>query len=192
LRRRCPSGFEATAWGGRKSRWWRVRPRTVESCQRLRQLGKEGFATKRPDIGRNVSNPPNRAAVSRPSSAAAETGRVWAPPCGTRADGGCGPLERLDPQFVGESQPHLVRGHPAQRLLRRIPRALPHAGVGHISGKYGRFRDQPPRELAIATVAERQHNLIHCGGVWSYADTGTLFAPTYHSTHRSPSVLLFR
>jgi Transcriptional regulator, AbiEi antitoxin len=34
-------------------------------------------------------------------------------------------------------------------------------GVGHISGKYGRFRDQPPRELAIATVAERQHNLIH-------------------------------
>jgi hypothetical protein len=34
-------------------------------------------------------------------------------------------------------------------------------GVGHISGKYGRFRDQPPRELAIARVAERQHNLIH-------------------------------
>jgi very-short-patch-repair endonuclease len=34
-------------------------------------------------------------------------------------------------------------------------------GVGHISGKYVRFRDQPPRELAIARVAERQHNLIH-------------------------------
>jgi hypothetical protein len=34
-------------------------------------------------------------------------------------------------------------------------------GVGHISGKYGRFRDQPPRELAIARFAERQPNLIH-------------------------------
>jgi hypothetical protein len=34
-------------------------------------------------------------------------------------------------------------------------------GVGHISGKYGRFRDQPPRDVAIASVAERPHNLIH-------------------------------
>ena len=34
-------------------------------------------------------------------------------------------------------------------------------GVGHISGKCVRFRDQPPRELAVARVAERQHNLIH-------------------------------
>jgi very-short-patch-repair endonuclease/predicted transcriptional regulator of viral defense system len=34
-------------------------------------------------------------------------------------------------------------------------------GVGHISGRYVRFRDPPPRELAIARVAERQHNLIH-------------------------------
>jgi hypothetical protein len=34
-------------------------------------------------------------------------------------------------------------------------------GVGHVPSVYRTLRDQPPRELAIARVAERQHNLIH-------------------------------
>jgi hypothetical protein len=34
-------------------------------------------------------------------------------------------------------------------------------GVGHVPSVYPTLRDQPPRELAIARVAERQHNLIH-------------------------------
>jgi hypothetical protein len=34
-------------------------------------------------------------------------------------------------------------------------------GVGHVPSIYPTLRDQPPRELAIARVAERRHNLIH-------------------------------
>jgi hypothetical protein len=34
-------------------------------------------------------------------------------------------------------------------------------GVRHVPSIYPTLRDQPPRELAIARVAERQHNLTH-------------------------------
>ena len=52
-------------------------------------------------------------------------------------------------------------------------------GVGHISGEYVRFRDQPPRELAIARIAERQHNLIRLSQLQALglsADAPAIFA----------------
>jgi hypothetical protein len=45
-------------------------------------------------------------------------------------------------------------------------------GVGHVPSVYRTLCDQPPRELAIARVAERQHSLIHLSQLQARSQRG--------------------